>query len=149
MAGNERGPGKPGPKFEESDVEVWQIGRFVVILIAVIAGMTGGRPKVANERVNSGQSPPQPRLETAPVVDLRKIREAEDQSLTSYGWIDRKNGVVRIPIARAIDMLAERGLPARRETEPETKAAGVSLPTESGLGPKMTPPGGPLAGDMK
>jgi hypothetical protein len=118
-------------------------------LFRYFEGMTGGRPKVANERVNSGQSPPQPRLETAPVVDLRKIREAEDQSLTSYGWIDRKNGVVRIPIARAIDMLAERGLPARRETEPETKAAGVSLPTESGLGPKMTPPGGPLAGDMK
>ncbi len=33
--------------------------------------------------------------------------------LKSYGWIDRDKGVVRIPIDRAIEILAERGLPVR------------------------------------
>jgi hypothetical protein len=31
----------------------------------------------------------------------------------------------------------------------ETAARDVSVPTESGLGPKMLPPGGPLAGESK
>jgi hypothetical protein len=33
--------------------------------------------------------------------------------LKSYGWIDRDKGVVHIPIDRAIEILAERGLPVR------------------------------------
>jgi hypothetical protein len=56
--------------------------------------------------------PPEPRLQTAPVQDLRQLRAAEDAVLNSYGWIDRKNGVVRIPIERAMELLARRGLPA-------------------------------------
>jgi hypothetical protein len=163
MAGNEHGPGKPGPQQEESDVNVWAIGRFAFAMVAVVAvclvllmGMfrfleneTGGSKPVAQDRVLPGKVPPQPRLEETPVADLRKIREAEEQALKSYGWIDQKKGVVRIPVARAIDLLAQRGLPARQQTEPQTSAVGVSVPTESGLGPKVQQAGGPLAGDAK
>ena len=42
--------------------------------------------------------PPQPRLQTAPIEDLRKLRKLENALLDTYGWIDRKQGVVRIPI---------------------------------------------------
>ena len=41
--------------------------------------------------------------------DLRELREAESNILDHYGWVDRSAGVVRIPIARAIDLLAARG----------------------------------------
>jgi hypothetical protein len=45
-------------------------------------------------------------------------------------------------------MLAQRGLPSRSQTEPQSAAAGVSVPTESGLGPKLQKPGGPLSGEL-
>lgn len=59
------------------------------------------------------KAPPEPRLQTAPLEDLLALRAAEDATLHSYGWADREAGVARIPIARAIELLAERGLPAR------------------------------------
>jgi hypothetical protein len=34
--------------------------------------------------------------------------------LQSYGWIDQQKGVVRIPIERAMELTAERGLPVRK-----------------------------------
>lgn len=38
---------------------------------------------------------------------------AQNQKLNSYGWEDRSRGIVHIPIGRAIDLLLQRGLPAR------------------------------------
>jgi hypothetical protein len=61
------------------------------------------------------QLPPEPRLEVSPQQDLRQIRAAEMALLHSYGWVDRQAGIVRIPIERAIELLAARGLPAKRE----------------------------------
>jgi len=60
------------------------------------------------------QVPPEPRLQTDPLQDLQTLHAAEDAVLNSYGWIDRKAGVVRIPVQRAIELLAQRGLPARQ-----------------------------------
>ena len=59
--------------------------------------------------------PPEPRLQTDPREDLRALRQAEDNALQSYGWIDKNAGVVRIPIDRAMTLTLERGLPARTE----------------------------------
>jgi len=38
---------------------------------------------------------------------------AQNEKLNSYGWVDRSNGIVQIPIEHAIDLLAQRGLPCR------------------------------------
>ena len=57
--------------------------------------------------------PPEPRLQTNPRQDLRDLRTAEDDVLTTYGWVDRNAGVVRIPIDEAMRITIERGLPAR------------------------------------
>ena len=59
--------------------------------------------------------PPEPRLQTQPREDLRELRAREDEILTSYGWLDKNAGVVRIPIDRAMKMTVERGLPVRQE----------------------------------
>jgi len=56
---------------------------------------------------------PEPRLQVEPGEELKALRADEDAALKTYGWIDQEKGVVRIPIERAIDILAERGLPAR------------------------------------
>jgi hypothetical protein len=57
-----------------------------------------------------------PHLQLAPPEDLGKFRTGEEAELNSYGWIDRTAGVVRIPIARAMDLILERGLPVRSQT---------------------------------
>lgn len=59
------------------------------------------------------QAPPEPRLQVDPRKDLTQMREEEEATLHSYGWVDRKAGVVRIPIERALELTLQRGLPAR------------------------------------
>ena len=56
---------------------------------------------------------PSPRLEKDERDQLNGIGCAEDKTLYSYGWVDEKAGTVRIPIERAMDLLAQRGLPVR------------------------------------
>jgi hypothetical protein len=64
------------------------------------------------------QLPPEPRLEPMPFDELRRVRARGQELLDSYGWVDRKEGIVRIPIERAIDLTAERGLPADENGKP-------------------------------
>ncbi len=51
--------------------------------------------------------PPEPRLQTSPEEDLRILRRQEDEILNGYGWIDQDAGVARVPIERAMEMMAE------------------------------------------
>jgi hypothetical protein len=55
------------------------------------------------------QEPPAPRLQTAPRSDLEAMRAGEDATLHSYGWVDRSAGRVRIPIERAMELVAKSG----------------------------------------
>ena len=59
---------------------------------------------------------PLPRLEENERLEIKDFRMQEEQTLNSYGWVDQQNGVVRIPIDRAMQLLAERGLPTRPQT---------------------------------
>lgn len=54
---------------------------------------------------------PNPRLEEDERGQLNGILINEDNTLYSYGWVDQKAGIVRIPIDRAMDLLVQRGLP--------------------------------------
>jgi hypothetical protein len=56
--------------------------------------------------------PPEPRIEVAPYEQWQKLRVQEDHVLNSYAWVDKQAGVVRVPIDRAIDLLAAKGLPS-------------------------------------
>ena len=56
---------------------------------------------------------PEPRLQVAPQDDLATFRAREDEELKTYEWVDRKAGVVRIPIEKAMDLLVRKGLPVR------------------------------------
>jgi hypothetical protein len=55
--------------------------------------------------------PPGPRLQVDPKADLDRLHATEHTQLESFGWIDRANGITRIPIERAIELLNARGLP--------------------------------------
>jgi hypothetical protein len=60
---------------------------------------------------------PEPRLQTAPALDMAAFRAREESELNSYGWVNRTAGVVRIPIQKAMELIAQRGLPVRDVTE--------------------------------
>jgi len=60
--------------------------------------------------------PPEPRLQTDPRGDLGELRAHENTVLSTYGWVDKAAGVVRIPIDEAMKITVQRGLPARSGT---------------------------------
>jgi hypothetical protein len=59
------------------------------------------------------QNFPGPRLEVDERSQLDNIRIDEAETLSTYDWVDQKAGTVRIPIDRAMDLIAQRGLPVR------------------------------------
>ncbi len=61
--------------------------------------------------------PPDPRLQVSPGTDLARLRASEDSVLLRYAWVSKDSGLVRIPVARAMELLAERGLPVARRAE--------------------------------
>jgi hypothetical protein len=56
---------------------------------------------------------PEPRLEGNERIEINSFRLNEDKLLNSYGYVDQQRGVVRIPIDRAMRLIAQRGLPTR------------------------------------
>ena len=155
----------PEARHEHRDVNVWAIGKFaiglVLLTIASIFMLMGvfryfemrenaNQPaqRASGVNVDARKLPPEPRLQDSAVQDLQQMRAAEDQILSGYGWVDQQKGVVKIPIDRAIDLLAQRGLPARPPNGSPATASTVSIPGEAGLGPKVQQPGGPLADEL-
>ncbi len=75
-----------------------------------------------------------PKLQGAPARDRVHEQEIQLKHINGYGWIDRQAGIVHIPIDRAMDILAERGLPeiedpgAAAEKEPKPGAAAEKEP---------------------
>ena len=62
---------------------------------------------------------PAPDLQVASTRDYQEMRAAEETQLHSYGWVDREAGIAAIPIERAMEILASRGLTAQ---EPQAKS---------------------------
>lgn len=49
-----------------------------------------------------------------------ELMESQRRILESYGWVDRENGIVRIPIERAMQIVVEREVPVENSDDPET-----------------------------
>ncbi len=79
-----------------------------------------------------------PKLLARPPQELETVRAAEKQQLESYGWVDQQGGVARIPIARAIDIAAEKGLPGAAPAAPSTTGAAAAAPAP-GAAPATAP----------
>ena len=58
--------------------------------------------------------PPEPRLQVSPREDARGIpAHRKTRILNGYTWVDREAGTVRIPIAEAMKLTVQKGLPVR------------------------------------
>jgi hypothetical protein len=66
---------------------------------------------------------PEPRLQQSEPVDLARLRAKEEALLSTYGWVERKEGIVRIPIDEAMQLLADpktaeaKGIRSRKEVK--------------------------------
>jgi hypothetical protein len=111
---------------ETTDVNVWAVGKFAIGLVVVCVvsiGLLFGLLKFFQSREETSVANtveptklfPEPQLQKTPIPDLKAIRAEEDKLLSGYAWVDQPKGVVRIPVDRAIEVLAERGLPTRGE----------------------------------
>ncbi|MEQ9318946.1 MAG: hypothetical protein RIF41_07280 [Polyangiaceae bacterium] len=86
-------------------------------------------PVIASSRPST---PEGPLLQARPQAGLAILRAEEQLRLHHYAWLDRGEGVVQIPIERAMDLVAERGLPTREGAGPP--APPVTVPDEAGWG---------------
>jgi len=75
---------------------------------------TGADPRTMNSHQIQEQLDstfPKPVLEHSEQTQFHDVLEKQDQMLASYDWVDQKQGIVRIPIDKAMELLAQRGLP--------------------------------------
>src|SRR5690348_8975891 len=104
------------PAHEPDVVAVPKIVRMLAVLLGAIVvsaaasawllGALGGSARdTGASRVGAFAMP---RLQSAPQLDIAAYRAQKRAELDSYRWIDRERGIVAIPIARAMELLAER-----------------------------------------
>lgn len=120
---------QPSEGYERKDADIRRVFVMAGVLVAVILLMVGvtlwafvalearearGEPMPSTLAPRpSPQLPPEPRLQQDPLADLRQMRAEEESLLSGYGWVDRKAGIARIPVDRAMELVVQRGLPAR------------------------------------
>jgi len=132
MAGNNAHSGdeprNPNVHHEPDDVNAVALTKFGLSMSALIViflfGLWGmfeylknreaelSLPQSPSAMVNAQKLPPEPRLQSHPAMDMRNLRSEQEKLLHQYAWIDPDKGIVRIPVERAMDIIAQRGLPA-------------------------------------
>lgn len=117
-------------KYETQDfsaraMRLFAIGLAVLAVFTLLA-MAGvlslfsrGDIEMAVKAPRSGETAPagesmqaaaEPRLQVSPARDLQEMRALEDAQLRGYGWVDKQAGIAAIPIERAMELIARRGL---------------------------------------
>jgi hypothetical protein len=81
--------------------------------------------------------PAGPRLQRFPANEIYQFRLQEEAVLNSYGWVDRNAGTVRIPVAEAMRLTIERGLPTRGSPEGVAPDPAALMPTDASAGRVM------------
>jgi len=72
---------------------------------------------------------PTPRLQTDDgYQEITDMHAREDLLLEHYSWADDRHTVVRIPIERAMDLIAERGLPVAEQAAQTKSLAEAETP---------------------
>jgi hypothetical protein len=127
------------------------------IMAAVVAGsmlflimLQGLLTPSAEQLPPAWQTAERPPVEFDQPAQLRRLRRWEAQVLTEYGWQDDEQTIARIPVERAMAILAEQGFPFQDadlpsaapsgDVEPRTDpAAGEESPTNRPAAPADVP----------
>jgi hypothetical protein len=106
----------PGNKWTKT-VDVRQLGNMP------------SSPALQNKIAELTESFPTPRLQTDEGnQDVADLHAREDLLLQNYSWVDQGQGKVRIPIERAMELIAQRGLPVAPAAEKAPLLTGDSKP---------------------
>ena len=136
---HEKPVGVPDTATGDRDVDTRSLYRFmaglfamIVVSAAVVWGLSvvfrkdlvsSDPPPSPLAEANAKHEPPGPRLEVNPPRDLAELRAREEAILNGWGWVDKENGVAQIPVVRAAEIIAEKGLPkATSEENPSSLA---------------------------
>jgi hypothetical protein len=128
----EYGPNPPGAQHEHSDIDtsvgykfaLWLIVAMLISVVIVYGtfwffeNRSTNADAVAQKyplAVGQAKNPPAPNLQMQPFKDVYMLHKSEAERLHSYGWVDKEGGIARIPIDRAMEVLLQRGLPARAD----------------------------------
>ena len=96
-------------------------------------------PELQDKMAEITQSFPAPRVQTDDGnQDIANLHAREDLLLNNYTWADQSKGQVRIPIERAMELIAQRGLavaPAAQTAQPMTgdSTPKVTMPLTNGF----------------
>ena len=86
-------------------------------------------PELQNKVAEITKSFPTPRLQTDDGnQDVTDLHAREDLLLDNYSWVDRSQGKVRIPIERAMELIAQKGLPVAPPVQQAPLMAGDQKP---------------------
>ena len=69
-------------------------------------------------------APAFPRLVASEPAALAEFRAQEAAFLSGWGWVEKDQGIARMPIEEAMKIVAERGLPTFPAPAPEAPPAG-------------------------
>src|SRR5580704_11085079 len=101
-------------RFIVISLSVLLVGTFLVALlvIGIFRFFSYTYQTQESAKQSQQQIPPEPRIEVEPWQQLQDVHAREDHVLSSYAYVDKSQGTVRIPINQAIDELAKKGLPS-------------------------------------
>lgn len=93
-------------------------------------GNLASSPELQNKLAQMTQQFPTPRLQTDDGnQDVADLHAREDLLLQNYSWVDQSQGKVRIPIERAMQLIAKTGLPVAPAAEHAPLLTGDKQPT--------------------
>jgi len=102
-------------------------------------GNLPSNPEMQNKVAEITKSFPTPRVQTDDGnQDVADLHAREDLLLDNYTWIDQSQGKVRIPIERAMQIIAQKGLPVAPAVQQSPLLAGdlkrtVTAPLTTGF----------------
>jgi hypothetical protein len=92
-------------------------------------GNMPSNPEMQNKLSEMTQSFPTPKLQIDDGnQDVADLHAREDLLLENYSWVDQSQGKVRIPIERAMELIAQRGLPVAKAVEQAPLMTGDKKP---------------------
>jgi len=105
--------GESDAQLEPAGVSVWPVlfGALasVVLMLAAIWGLNAVYDwQVPNRTLPAPEQFPSPRVQTHQAEQLKDLLAAQRRRLTGYEWADQSKALVRIPIERAMEIIAQR-----------------------------------------
>lgn len=140
----------PGATYEHTDATIGIIVKFlfwlVVSAVAIHIGLGLMYALLIDRAMETGQLryplaaaqgerlPPAPRLQQNPRNELYDYRRDEQGLLEGYGWMNKDEGVVHIPIEEAMRLTVARGALSSGAGDNGQRETPGLMPTDSSAG---------------